>query len=112
MIPTYCATKAALRSYTQSLRYQLKDSSVQVIEIIPPWVQTELQGDRGMNPKAMPMDEYIADTMSIFKESPDATEIVIERVKPLLRFTDRGAAYDEFYMKFNEQSAALARERS
>jgi uncharacterized oxidoreductase len=110
MIPTYCATKAALRSYTQSLRYQLRDSPLQVIEIIPPWVQTELQGERAMNPKAMPLDEYIAETMSILEKSPDATEIVAERAKPLLRFTDRGAAYDEFYAKFNEQSAALAKE--
>jgi len=110
MIPTYCATKAALRSYTQSLRYQLGNTRVQVIEIIPPWVQTELQGDRGMNPKAMPLDEYIAETMSILKKSPDAREIVVERVKPLLGFTDRSPAYDEFFANFNRQSAALARE--
>jgi uncharacterized oxidoreductase len=110
MIPTYCATKAALRSYTQSLRYQLRDTAVQVIEIIPPWVQTELQGERGMNPKAMPLDEYIAETMSILKKSPDASEIVVERVKPLLRFTERGGGYDEFFAKFNEQSAMHAKE--
>jgi uncharacterized oxidoreductase len=110
MIPTYCATKAALRSYTQSLRYQLRNTPAQVIEIIPPWVQTELQGERGMNPKAMPLDEYIAETMSILKESPDATEIVVERVKPLLRFADRGAGYAEFFAKFNELSAAFAKE--
>lgn len=110
MIPTYCATKAALRSYTQSLRYQLRNTPVQVIEIIPPWVQTELQGERGMNPKAMPLDEYIAETMSILKNSPGATENTVERVKPLLRFTDRTAAYDEFFAKFNQQSAAFAKE--
>jgi uncharacterized oxidoreductase len=58
MIPTYCATKAALHSYTQSLRFQLRNSSVQVIEIIPPWLQTELQGERGRNPRAMPLDSH------------------------------------------------------
>jgi uncharacterized oxidoreductase len=67
-IPTYCATKAALHSYTQSLRFQLRGTSVEVIEILPPWIQTGLQGERGMNPKAMPLNEYIAETIGILKK--------------------------------------------
>ena len=76
MLPSYCANKAAMHSYTQSLRYQLRKTSVQVIELVPPWVQTELQGDRGMNPKAMPLAEYIAETVSLLKEEPKAQEII------------------------------------
>jgi uncharacterized oxidoreductase len=41
-MPIYCATKAAIHSFTQSLRYQLRDTSIKVFEIVPPMVDTEL----------------------------------------------------------------------
>lgn len=45
--PIYCATKAALRSYTQAIRYQLKDSGVKVMEALPPLVATNMTSGRG-----------------------------------------------------------------
>src|ERR1700730_16713712 len=44
VFPVYCATKAAVHSFTLSLRHQLRDSKVKVIELIPPYVATELGG--------------------------------------------------------------------
>jgi len=41
-MPVYCATKAAIHSFTVSLRYQLRDTSIKVFEIVPPAVDTEL----------------------------------------------------------------------
>jgi uncharacterized oxidoreductase len=40
--PVYCATKAFVHSFTMSLRHQLRDTSVRVIEVAPPWVATDL----------------------------------------------------------------------
>ena len=109
MTPTYCATKAAIHSYTQSLRYQLGDTSVQVLELIPPYVQTELMGPgQAKDPNAMPLKDFIAETMNILRTSPDATEICVERVKPL-RFAEANGGYDAFFKKFNDaMTAAVA----
>lgn len=102
--PTYCATKAALHSYTESLRYQLRDTSVQVHELAPPYVQTELIGaQQATDPNAMPLKEFIAESMQIITQSPSAPEILVERVKPL-RFAERGD-YDAFFKKFNSSFA-------
>jgi uncharacterized oxidoreductase len=102
--PTYNATKAAIHSWTQSLRYQLKSTNIQVIEIIPPYVQTELMGSaQAADPRAMPLNDYIAETMELFKTQPDATEILVERVKPL-RFAEHNGPekYTAFFTQFND----------
>lgn len=106
MTPTYCATKAAIHSYTQSLRYQLKNTPVQVIELIPPYVQTELMGARqASDPSAMPLKDFTVETINIFRNSPNANEICVERVKPL-RFAEANGGYEEFFTRLNDSIAA------
>ncbi|HSY32795.1 MAG TPA: SDR family oxidoreductase [Verrucomicrobiae bacterium] len=108
MTPTYCATKAAIHSYTQSMRYQLKDTKAQVLELIPPYVQTELMGPRmASDPNAMPLKDFISETMSILENSPNSTEICVERVKPL-RSAEASGQYDAFFKNFNDGMAAAA----
>jgi uncharacterized oxidoreductase len=111
--PTYCATKAAIHSYTQSLRYQLKDASIQVIELIPPYVQTNLGGPRqASDPQAMPPDDYIAEVMDILKNQPDATEITVKSVYPLRFAADNGQAkYEETFKGRNDAEMAAVSSR-
>jgi uncharacterized oxidoreductase len=104
MTPTYCATKAAIHSWTQSLRYQLRNTSVEVLELAPPYVQTELQGSRQLqDPRAMPLGDFIAEVMEILKTQPNAREILVQRAHPLRFAGEKGqAAYDEFFKMLND----------
>ncbi|HWE03608.1 MAG TPA: SDR family oxidoreductase [Tepidisphaeraceae bacterium] len=102
LTPTYCATKAAIHSYTQSLRFQLKDSVVEVLELIPPYVQTELMGEhQSSDPRAMPLDEYISEVMNILRTQPSVAEICVDRVKPL-RFAAESGNYEGVFRGMNE----------
>ena len=103
--PTYCATKAAIHSWTQSLRYQLRNTAVEVLELVPPYVQTELQGQRqATDPRAMPLADFIAEVMQILATQPSATEILVQRVYPLRFAAEKGqAAYDEFFTSLNDR---------
>ncbi|MCP3807728.1 SDR family NAD(P)-dependent oxidoreductase [Paenibacillus sp. Lou8.1] len=70
----YSATKAALHTYTLSQRYMLKDTSVKVIEIVPPWVQSNND-----EPRAMPLDSFIDATIKIL--GTDTDEVLVEEAK-------------------------------
>lgn len=104
LFPTYCATKAGLHSYTESLRYQLKDSSVQVLELAPPYVQTELTGKhQATDPSAMPLNDFIEEVMTIIDQRPEETEILVERVKPLRNaFSEGKEKYQAFFKGLND----------
>lgn len=95
--PTYSATKAAIHSFSESLRYQLQDTGVDVIEIAPPYVQTELMGEQqASDPNAMPLAEFVAEAMAILDTQPDVREVLVNRVLPL-RFA--GGRDDEGYAR-------------
>ena len=78
--PTYSATKAAIHSYSLSLRHQLRDTSVQVIELAPPLVATDLTPGQRDNPRALPLEDFIRESMTLLAANPDAAEILVERV--------------------------------
>ncbi|RYY47571.1 MAG: SDR family NAD(P)-dependent oxidoreductase [Sphingomonadales bacterium] len=96
--PTYSATKAAMHSWSQSLRHQLKDTSVEVIEIAPPAVATDLMPGHAENPQSMPLDAYIAETIAQIEAG--APENLVERVK-FLRFAEARGDYAEVFKALN-----------
>jgi uncharacterized oxidoreductase len=101
--PTYCATKAAIHSYTQSLRFQLRSTSIEVLELIPPYVQTHLM-DGADDPRAMPLGQFIAEVMEILKTEPTPAEICVQNVNGLRLAAEQGR-YDG---TFNGLNAAMA----
>jgi uncharacterized oxidoreductase len=93
----YSATKAALHSYTQSMRYKLKGTSVAVLELAPPWVQTDLLNSKD-EPRAMPLPQFIDETMIVL--GTDAQEVLVERVK--MQRNNPGPNETAFITQFND----------
>ena len=84
--PTYNATKAAIHSYTISLREVLK-GSVEVIELAPPAVQTGLTPGQETRPGYQPLPEFMDEVMALFARTPTPREILVDRVG-FLRFAE------------------------
>lgn len=74
--PTYGATKAGIASFTESLRAQLADTPVQVVELVPPSVRTTLMGQQDLE-TAMPVDEFLDTVMEQLDKRPDAETIAV-----------------------------------
>lgn len=98
--PTYNATKAAIHSWTQSLRHQLRDTGVEVLELAPPGVATDLMPGHADNPAYMPLADFTAEVIGLIErdETPRG-EILVERVKPL-RFAETNG-YEAVFEQLN-----------
>jgi uncharacterized oxidoreductase len=96
---TYCATKAAIHSYSLSLREQLAGTSVSVVEIAPPYVQTELLGpQQATDPKALPLADFLRETMALLEEG--VPEAIVDFCKPL-RFAERDGRFAAMFAGLN-----------
>ncbi|CAM8653025.1 DltE Short-chain dehydrogenase involved in D-alanine esterification of lipoteichoic acid and wall teichoic acid (D-alanine transfer protein) [Comamonadaceae bacterium] len=80
LTPTYSATKAAIHSWSLSLRHKLKDQGIEVIELVPPAVQTDLMPGHKSNPNILPLNDFVDEVMSLFAQTPTPSEITVQRV--------------------------------
>lgn len=96
--PTYSATKAGLHAYTESLRFLLQDSGIQVIEIAPPRVETEMDGPG--DAYTMTVDDFIAEALWLMADRPQAGEVVVTAAR-VLRDAERNGVYAEQFAAVN-----------
>ena len=97
----YSSTKAALHSFVLSQRYRLKGTSVRVLEIAPPWVQTDLLNS-SEDPRAMPLNAFIDEAIAVL--GTDAEELLVERAKPFRN--NPGPNESALVTQFNDAMAA------
>ena len=100
--PTYCASKAFLHSWLQSARHQLRKVPVEVLELSPPYVATELTGPgQTSDPRAVPLDAYIAEVMRLLEAgNHPGGEVLVER-DYFRRTAERDGRYDEVFAAIN-----------
>jgi len=98
--PTYSATKAALHSYTVALREALKDK-VEVIELVPPAVQTDLTPGQSAREGYLPLAEFADEVMTLFRQQPTPREILVQRVA-FLRNAEAERPFDETVKTLND----------
>ncbi|MFD4992074.1 SDR family oxidoreductase [Cellulosimicrobium cellulans] len=98
--PTYDASKAAIHMLSEAVRLQLADTSVDVVELVPPSVATDLMPGQRESAFAMPLDAFVAEVVDLLRTQPDAHEILVERVK-FLRFGEARGDYDRVVAALN-----------
>ena len=98
--PSYNASKAAIHMLSESIRLQLADTSVKVVELVPPSVRTSLLPGQESSEFAMPLDEFVAEAVALLESQPDAKEIQVERVK-FLRYGEARGDYDQVVATLN-----------
>lgn len=98
--PSYNATKAAIHMLSESIRLQLADTTVQVVELVPPAVRTGLLPGQETSDVAMPLDDFVAEVMDLLETRPDAKEILVDRVR-FLRDGEARGDYDEVVRTLN-----------
>ncbi|MHC1550726.1 SDR family oxidoreductase [Phyllobacterium sp. K27] len=97
---TYSATKAAVHSWSLSLRHEFRRTSISVVEIAPPLVATGLTPGQEHNPRAMPLTDFVAEAVDLLCAKPTPTEVLVQRVRPQ-RFAEQSGDFDKVFAMIN-----------
>ncbi|WP_454280738.1 SDR family oxidoreductase [Sphingomonas sp. Marseille-Q8236] len=101
--PTYSASKAAIHSYTVSLRTQLA-GKVEIIELAPPGVRTDLTPGQSNRPGYMPLEAFADAVAAQFALQPTPSEILVDEVQ-FLRQAEREGRFDTTLKTLTERAA-------
>ena len=100
LTPSYNASKAAIHMLSESIRLQLGDTTVKVIELIPPAVRTSLLPGLEVTDTAMPLNEFVTEAVALLDTQPDAQAIEVENVK-FLRYGEARGDYEQVVAALN-----------
>lgn len=100
-VPVYCATKAAVHSFTVSLRHQLRPAGIKVVELVPPYVDTNLDHGRRRpeGPAPMPLPQFIDEAMEGL--AGDSDEVAVGGAKFLYASSGTGEAFTKTFSRMN-----------
>jgi uncharacterized oxidoreductase len=85
---------------SESIRLELADTSVNVVELVPPPVRTALMPRQETSDFAMSFDEFVSEVVAQLETDPDAREILARRVK-FLRYGEARGEYDDVAAALN-----------
>ncbi|THT98787.1 SDR family NAD(P)-dependent oxidoreductase [Lampropedia puyangensis] len=103
----YSASKAAVHVYSQCLRQQLS-GQVEVIELIPPAIQTELTPGQSNREGYMPLNVFMEEVMALLCAQPTPNEIVVQRAR-LQRLAEREGRFEQVFERINANAIAQRR---
>lgn len=104
--PAYCASKAFLHSWLQSLRHQWQKFSIEVVELSPPYVQTELTGaHQATDQRAMPLSAFVAEALRKLEEGDTPHgELLLDRDLGR-RWAERAGTYQTVFNALNPKKS-------
>jgi len=110
LMPTYAASKAGVHAYSEALRAQLAGAGVEVTELVPPAVAT-LPEHKKFNPRALDLEPFLDEVMTLLAADPTPPEILVEGVQ-MHRWAERDGTYAELVAQRSQALRTLGHDQA